>query len=64
MINYKIESYPQYTLIDPTSHIVASPALKPTPNGQYETIDLTFFHLKKAWMLAHPKEEEIYDRNH
>lgn len=62
--NYKIESYPQYTLIDPTSYIVASPALKPTPNGQYETIDLTFFHLKKAWMLAHPEKEELYDRNH
>ena len=61
--NYKIEAFPQYTLIDATGHIVASPALGPTPNGQYETIDRTFFQIKKAWMEANKEEEEFYDRN-
>ncbi|MCH2230554.1 MAG: thioredoxin family protein [Crocinitomicaceae bacterium] len=45
---YEIEAYPQYTLIDAAGYIVSSPSLGPLPNGQYETIDKTFFHLKKA----------------
>ena len=45
---YQIEAFPQYTLIDAAGYIVASPALGPLPNGQYETIDKTFFYLKKA----------------
>jgi len=47
--SYQIEAYPQYTLIDAAGYIVASPALGPTPNGQYETIDKTFFYIKRAW---------------
>ena len=46
--NYRIEAYPQYTLIDAAGYCVASPALGPNPNGQYETIDKTFFYLKRA----------------
>lgn len=46
--NYQISSFPQYTLIDAAGYIVASPALGPTPNGQYETIDKTFFYINKA----------------
>lgn len=46
--NYSIESYPQYTLIDAAGYIVASPALGPTPNGQYETIDKIFFYINKG----------------
>lgn len=46
--NYRIESYPHYVLIDAAGYIVGSPALTPRPNGQYETIDKTFFELKKA----------------
>lgn len=46
--NYQVISFPHYVLIDPTGHIVASPALAPTPNGQYETIDKTFFLIQKA----------------
>lgn len=46
--NYQIETYPIYTLIDAAGYIVASPALSPTPNGQYKTIDETFFYIKKA----------------
>lgn len=55
--NYSIETFPQYTLIDAVSYIVASPALAPTPNGQYETIDKTFFYLKKTWEAEHNSEE-------
>lgn len=46
--NYGIEAFPQYTLIDATSYVVASPALAPTPNGQYQTIDEVFFYIKKT----------------
>ncbi len=46
--NYRISSTPHYVLIDATGHVVASPALGPTPNGQYETIDKTFFHIRKS----------------
>lgn len=45
--NYQIEAFPYFVLIDATGNIVASPALGPTPNGQYETIDKTFFSIKK-----------------
>lgn len=45
---YQIEAFSQYTLIDAAGYIVASPALGPLPNGQYETIDKTFFYLKKT----------------
>jgi hypothetical protein len=45
---YNIEAFPQYTLIDAAGYVVASPALAPTPNGQYQTIDETFFYLKKV----------------
>jgi hypothetical protein len=47
--SYSIEAYPQYTLIDAFGYIVASPALSPKPNGQYETIDKTFFYIKRTW---------------
>jgi hypothetical protein len=46
--NYRIKAYPQYTLIDAAGYCVASPALGPNPNGQYETIDKTFFYIKRA----------------
>ena len=45
--NYQIEAFPHFVLIDATANIVASPALGPTPNGQYQTIDKTFFAIKK-----------------
>jgi peroxiredoxin len=45
--NYQVVSTPYYVLIDPTSYVVAAPALGPVPNGQYETIDKTFFYIKK-----------------
>ena len=45
---YGIEAFPQYTLIDAAGYVVSSPALAPTPNGQYQTIDETFFYIKKT----------------
>ena len=46
--NYKIETFPQYILIDGYGYVVAAPALGPLPNGQYETIDRIFFSIRKA----------------
>lgn len=46
--NYQVEAFPNYILIDATGNVVASPALGPTPNGQYETIDQTFFSIKSV----------------
>ncbi len=45
---YRIETFPQYSLIDAAGYVVASPALAPTPNGQYQTIDESFFHIRKT----------------
>ncbi len=56
--NYSIETFPSYTLIDAVGYIVASPALAPTPNGQYETIDKTFFYLKKSWINEHGEGDQ------
>jgi len=56
--NYLVETFPSYTLIDAVGYIVASPALAPTPNGQYETIDKTFFYLKKAWINEHGEGDQ------
>lgn len=50
--NYAVKAVPHYSLIDAAGYIVASPSLAPTPNGQYETIDRTFFYLRQA----HEKE--------
>jgi peroxiredoxin len=44
---YKIETFPSYVLIDAYGYIVAAPALRPSPNGKYETIDLSFFYIQK-----------------
>jgi hypothetical protein len=46
--SYQIAVTPSYFLIDAAGYLVAAPALGPLPNGQYETIDKTFFALQKA----------------
>lgn len=46
--NYKIETFPSYVLIDGYGYVVGAPALGPMPNGQYETIDRTFFYIQKV----------------
>ena len=45
---YNVQTFPTYVLIDAYGYIVAAPALGPKPNGQYETIDRTFFNIKKV----------------
>ena len=59
--NYKIESFPHFVLIDATGNIVSSPALGPTPNGQYETIDKTFFAIKKLVDYENRAPENSFD---
>ena len=59
--NYQIEAFPHFVLIDATGNIVASPALGPTPNGQYETIDKTFFSIKKLVDFENRDPENPYD---
>lgn len=44
---YKIETYPSYILIDGFGYVVSAPALGPMPDGQYQTIDKTFFYIRK-----------------
>ena len=42
-----ISTYPYYILVDKDSTVLKAPALTPTPNGKYETIEKTFFELTK-----------------
>jgi hypothetical protein len=46
--SYQVKTTPSYDLLDAAGYIIGAPALGPLPNGQYETIDKTFFALKKA----------------
>jgi peroxiredoxin len=53
MKRFQVQNTPSYFLIDQEGYLVAFPALSPSPNGKYETIDKTFFYIKKA---LHPQE--------
>lgn len=44
---YQVVNFAQFVLIDAAGNVVASPAPKPTPDGEYDTIDRTFYYLKK-----------------
>jgi hypothetical protein len=44
---YHVESFPLYGLIDAYGYIVNLPALGPKPNGEYITIDKSFFDIQK-----------------
>lgn len=46
--SYQVINVPYYVFIDPVGGVVSAPALGPTPNGQYETIDKILFQVKKA----------------
>lgn len=46
---YEVYNIPHYVLIDTNGNIVSSPAAKPSPNGNYLSIDKTFFELKKKY---------------
>ncbi len=44
---YRVVNFSSYVLIDAVGNVVASPAPKPTPDGEYDTIDRTFYQLKR-----------------
>lgn len=60
---YRVVNFPQYVLIDLAGYIVANPAMSPVPNGDYESIDQTFFLLKRAIDAQNNDESNPYDPN-
>lgn len=45
---YQVLRFPYYVLLDGFGYVVGAPALGPTPNGSYDTIDKIFFLIQKA----------------
>ena len=43
-------------LLDAAGYVVMSPALAPTPNGQYQTIDETLFNIQKIRLNQNEQE--------
>lgn len=43
----KIPTFPYYILLDEQLQLKASPALSPTPNGSYDTIEKIFYEIKR-----------------
>lgn len=48
MQSFKVTDVPAYFLIDQEGFIAMAPALKPSPSGEYKSIEETFFYIKKA----------------
>jgi hypothetical protein len=46
--DFRIKMVPTYFLIDQSGFIALAPAPTPSPDGEYESIDKTFFYIKKA----------------
>jgi hypothetical protein len=46
--DFRVKMVPSYYLIDQSGFIAVAPAAAPTPDGEYESIDKTFFYIKKA----------------
>jgi hypothetical protein len=46
--DYRVQHVPSYFLIDQSGFIAVSPAPTPSPDGEYESIDKTFFYIKRA----------------
>ncbi|MCB9224813.1 MAG: TlpA disulfide reductase family protein [Crocinitomicaceae bacterium] len=46
--DYKVQNVPTYFLIDQSGFIAMAPAPTPAPDGEYESIDKTFFYIKRA----------------
>ena len=44
---YKIKGYPDYIFLDDQGMIYQYPALKPVPNGDLETVEKTFYSVKR-----------------
>jgi hypothetical protein len=43
----KVNSFPYYLLLDKNLVLVSGPALAPSPNGKYETIEKTMYDIKR-----------------
>jgi thiol-disulfide isomerase/thioredoxin len=46
--DYRVQNVPTYFLIDQSGFIALAPAPTPAPDGEYESIDKTFFYIKRA----------------
>ena len=46
--DFHVKVVPSYFLIDQSGFIAVAPAPSPSPDGEYESIDKTFFFIKKA----------------
>ncbi len=44
----KVNSFPYYLLLDDNLVVLSAPALAPSPNGKYETIEKTMYDIKRA----------------
>ncbi len=55
---FNVQAFPHYILIDRTGVVVSAPALGPLPNGEYITIDKTFFDIQKMDKQMQDREKE------
>ncbi|MDA7803658.1 TlpA family protein disulfide reductase [Crocinitomix sp.] len=53
MNDFKVATVPSYYLIDQDGFIFSAPALAPSPNGKYQSIEITFREIQRA---LHPEE--------
>jgi peroxiredoxin len=53
---YNVSTLPQFFLVDPEGVLLQAPALRPSPNGTFRSIDETFFYIYKK---LHPKKTHI-----
>ncbi len=53
--SWKVTAVPAYYLVDQGGYIMAAPAMRPTPDGEYESIDKTFFYIRKVLHPNAPK---------
>jgi peroxiredoxin len=53
---YNVSSLPQFYLVDPDGVLIQAPALRPSPNGTFKSIDETFFYIQKK---LHPQKKHV-----
>lgn len=53
---WNVTTLPQFYLVDPEGYVIASPALRPSPNGTGHSIDEVFWKIQKK---VHPVEHHI-----
>ena len=54
--SFQLKTLPTYHLIDPSGFMAIPHAPRPTADGEYESIDKTFFYIQKA---MHPIERKL-----